>query len=48
MKDFVTKYEKNMWLAAASRHYDTTGQRISAEMVKTMIEGGTVKGTGKG
>jgi len=48
LKDFVAKYEKDMWLAAASRHYDTTGQRISAEMAKAMIEGGRGKGTGKG
>jgi hypothetical protein len=48
LKDFVAKYKKDMWLAVASRHYDTTGQRISAEMAKAMVEGGTVKGTGKG
>ena len=29
-------YEKDKWLAVASRHYDITGRRISAEAAKKM------------
>jgi hypothetical protein len=39
LKAFVAKYERDKWLAAASRHYDLTGQRISAETAKKMSEG---------
>ena len=36
LKAFVEKYEKDKWLATASRHYDITGQRISPEAAKKM------------
>jgi hypothetical protein len=39
LKAFVAKYEREKWLAAASRHYDLTGQRISPETAKKMSEG---------
>lgn len=38
MKTFVKKYEKDKWLAAASRHYDITGRRISAEAAKKLYQ----------
>ena len=39
LKAFVAKYERDKWLAAASRHYDLTGQRISPEAAKKMADG---------
>jgi hypothetical protein len=38
LKAFVAKYEREKWLAAASRHFDQTGQRISPETAKKMLE----------
>jgi len=38
LKAFVAKYEREKWLAVASRHYDLTGQRISPETAKKMSE----------
>ena len=34
LKTFVHRYERDKWLAAASRHYDLTGIRISPETAK--------------
>ena len=36
MKGFVEKYARDIWLAAASRHYDMTGQRVSVEKAKQL------------
>ena len=33
---FMKKLERDKWLAAASRHYDKTGQRISMATAKKM------------
>jgi hypothetical protein len=38
LQTFVKKYEREKWLAAASRHYDLTGQRISPEAAKKIFE----------
>lgn len=36
LKDVAAKYDKDKWLAVASRHFDHTGQRISPEMAREM------------
>jgi hypothetical protein len=38
LQSFVKRYERDKWLAAASRHYDLTGQRISPEAAKKMAD----------
>ena len=39
LKAYAEAYDKKKWLAIASKHFDKTGQRISAERAKKLAEG---------
>ena len=39
VKAWAEGYDKKKWLVVASKHYDRTGQRITAEQARKMAEG---------
>lgn len=39
MKAFADGYDRKKWLLAASKHYDKTGERITAAQAKAMADG---------
>ena len=39
LRAFADRYDKQKWSAAASRHFDLTGQRISAAKARELAEG---------
>jgi len=39
MRAFADQYDKNKWVTVASKHFDLTGQRITAARAKEVAEG---------
>ena len=39
IRSYGAQYDERKWLAIASRHYDKTGQRISAKTAREVYEG---------